>query len=96
MYVVTVTFTVAPEDAAAFVARVKRQAADSLSLEPACRRFDVCLDPETDGRVFLYEIYDDRAAFDAHLASAHFAAFDAEVGPSVRTKKVETWRLEGA
>ena len=44
-------------------------------------------------RVFLYEIYDDRAAFDAHLASPHFRAFDAEVGPWVQDKQVETGEL---
>ena len=28
----------------------------------------------------LYEIYDDRAAFDAHIASEHFQAFRAKLG----------------
>lgn len=89
MYLVTVIFTVSPQHAAAFLPRVQQQAADSLT-EPGCRRFDVWLDPGNAARVFLYEIYDDRAAFDAHLASAHFKAFDAEVGPWVTDKQVAT------
>jgi quinol monooxygenase YgiN len=39
--------------------------------EPGCRQFDVCTSAD-DGLVFLYEVYDDRAAFDAHLAAPHF------------------------
>ena len=47
----------------------------SRETEPGCRQFDVCVEADT-GRTFLYELYDDRAAFEAHLASAHFKAFD--------------------
>ena len=93
MYVVTVTFEVAPAAASDFLAAVRRQAENSLSREPGCRRFDVCVDPAQPQRVFLYELYDDRAAFDAHLGSPHFEAFDAEVAPLTRGKRVETWEL---
>lgn len=89
MYLVAVTFRIRPERAQDFLSRVRRQAADSLT-EPGCRRFDVWQAPGDQGLVFLYEIYDDRAAFEAHLASAHFRAFDAEVAPWVADKTVET------
>jgi len=92
MYLVAVTFDVHAGHAQSFATRVARQAADSLR-EPGCRRFDVWTDPADPARVFLFEIYDDRAAFDAHLATDHFTAFDAEVGPWVRGKTVETWVL---
>lgn len=93
MYVVTVRFEVEPAAAAGFLARVRQQAADSLTAEPGCHRFDVCVDPEAPERVFLYELYDDADAFQAHLATAHFLAFDREVGPAVRDKRVETYVL---
>jgi quinol monooxygenase YgiN len=93
MFVVTVTFEAAPQHAEAFLARVRRQAADSLTRETGCLRFDVCTDPEQPGRVFLYELYASRAAFGAHLASAHFRAFDREVAPWIEAKKVESWEL---
>ena len=92
MYLVAVTFEIAADKAAAFAERVARQAADSLT-EQGCHRFDVWCAPGNPARVFLFEIYADRAAFDVHLASAHFKAFDAEVGPWVTDKKVETWTL---
>ena len=89
MYLVAVTFEVRPDHAKGFLTRVRQQAADSLT-EPGCRRFDVWRAPADEAVVFLYEIYDDRAAFEAHLASAHFKAFDAEVGPWIAEKTVET------
>lgn len=92
MYLVSVTFAITPEKAEAFETRVAQQAVDSLK-EPGCQRFDVWRDPADPGRVFLYEIYDDRAAFDVHLASAHFKAFDAEVRFWVLEKQVETANL---
>ncbi|GMG84607.1 putative quinol monooxygenase [Paralimibaculum aggregatum] len=94
MYVVTVRFEIEPEMAAAFLGRMRRQAADSLRLEPGCRRFEICLDPPRPERVFLYEIYDDRAAFESHLASPHFRDFDRAVAPMVTEKTVEIWALD--
>jgi (4S)-4-hydroxy-5-phosphonooxypentane-2,3-dione isomerase len=41
------------------------------------------------------EVYDDRAAFDAHLAAAHFKRFDAAVAPMVASKAVRILRREG-
>jgi quinol monooxygenase YgiN len=58
-----------------------------------CRQFDVCVDPADKASVFLYEIYDDRGAFDAHLAAAHFKRFDAAVGPMVASKAVRLLNL---
>ena len=86
--VVTVTFQVAPAHWDDFLVAVKAQAAASLSLEPACRVFDIAV---ADTTVFLYEVYDSRADFDAHLDTPHFAAFDAAVRPWVLAKTVSVW-----
>lgn len=95
MLLVAVTFEIAPDHAEAFRDRVGRQAEDSLT-EPGCRRFDVWCDPGDCTRVFLFEIYDDRAAFDAHLASEHFKAFDAEVRSWIRDRRIELWTLSAS
>jgi quinol monooxygenase YgiN len=95
MFVVTVTFEAHPDRAADFLTRVRQQAADSLTREDGCHRFDVCTDPAQPGRVFLYELYTDEAAFRAHLETAHFRAFDAAAGPMLRARAVETWTLAG-
>lgn len=88
MYCVAVVFELDPERAEAFHARVLQQSEDSLREEPGCRVFEVWTAAGAPETVFLYEIYDDAAAFDAHLASAHFAAFDADIAPMVRAKTV--------
>ena len=93
MFVVSVIFDVEPQHADQFLVRVRQQAQDSLDFEPACHRFDVCIDPQRLGRIYLYEIYTDRDAFDEHLASDHFKAFDAEVGPITMDKQVDIWQL---
>ncbi len=94
MFVVTVAFEAEPTHSAAFLARVRQQASDSLEGEPGCHRFDVCIDPERSERVFLYEIYTDAAAFRAHLGTAHFKAFDRDAGPMLLLKTVEVWELQ--
>lgn len=43
------------------------------------------------GEVVLYELYDDAAAFRAHLDSGHFKAFDAAVGDMVIAKQLRTY-----
>lgn len=86
MYCVAVVFEIAPEHAEAFLARVVQQSEDSLREEPGCRVFEVWTAAETPQTVFLYEIYDDADAFEAHLASAHYADFTAEITPWVVAK----------
>ncbi len=92
-YVVTVELAVIPRHADAFRAAIIANARASRAGEPGCRQFDVCLTEGEPVRVFLYEVYDDRAAFDAHLDSAHFKAFDAAVAPWLQTKTVRTYVL---
>lgn len=91
MFAVAVHFESTPGQATAFLAAVKANAATSLEQEPGCQVFDVCTNPETPNLVFLYELYDDKAAFNAHLESAHFRAFDAVVAPMIAGKRVHTY-----
>ena len=94
LWVVTVEFTIQHGFAERFTERLGVQAADSLR-EPGCSRFDVCVDPDDANHFFLYEVYADRQAFAAHLASAHFKDFDAASRPWVASKHVTEWRLSG-
>ena len=92
MYVVIVDFRLARGATEAFLPLMKRQAQVSLETEAGCRQFDICVDPDDPCAVLLYEIYDDRAAFEAHLASPHFLAFDRDVAAYVANKSVRTMR----
>jgi quinol monooxygenase YgiN len=95
MYVVTVEFIVEPQQAAAFRREVVANARVSRDKEPDCRQFDVCTIPDDPTTIFLYEVYTNRAAFDAHLATSHFRTFDAAVGSWVVRKTVRIFeRIE--
>ncbi len=91
MFAVTVVFTLKPGSAEAFLPLIKDNAATSLGDEPGCHQFDVCWDPMRPDEVFLYELYDDAAAFDAHLAADHFKAFSAASDALVANKQVRTY-----
>ena len=96
MYVVTVEFEIKPEKLDDFRAQMIANARASREREPGCRQFDVCADPAKPALIFLYEVYDDRAAFDAHLASSHFREFAAATGAMVRQRSLLTWtRISG-
>jgi quinol monooxygenase YgiN len=92
-FVIMVDFTVKPGSMAAFRALVDANAQASCRKEAGCRRFDVLAPAGDDARVVLYEIYDDRAAFDAHLASAHYAAFNRDSAGHVAAKRVSELQL---
>lgn len=84
-FALVVTFRLRPGALSAFLPMVLENARTSVAEEPGCRRFDVCL-PESGDEVLLYEVYDDAAAFDAHLATPHFLSFDAATRDMVAAK----------
>lgn len=91
MFVVAVTFEVQEDHVKAFLPLMRQNAETSLAQEPGCLRFDVCTDESRPSEVFLYEIYESAAAFDAHLNSSHFIAFDDQTGPMIASKTVKTY-----
>ncbi|MEO0750268.1 MAG: putative quinol monooxygenase [Pseudomonadota bacterium] len=88
MFAVTVIFDIHEGRMEDFLPLMLENARASRSTEPGCQQFDVC---RAGDRIFLYEIYDNRAAFDAHLATAHFLSFDAAVAEMVAGKTLETY-----
>lgn len=98
-HVVTVAFRTHPGRGADFLPLMRENARASVADEPGCLRFDVCLPVGGEGggdgsEVFLYELYADRAAFDAHLASPHYRAFDAATRDMVAEKRVAHYETE--
>ena len=87
MFVVTVDFEIKSEYINEFRSRVLQQAKDSLNNEEKCLIFDVCYDEKNTNKVFLYEIYQDKEAFNYHLKSDHYLSFDKDVENWV-TKKI--------
>ncbi len=96
MFVVCVEFEIVPEFVESFRTTVLKQASNSLKFEPACQRFDVSQDAENSSRFFLYELYDDAAAFAFHRTTPHFAQFSADVTKMVASKSLKTYELLSA
>ena len=88
MLVVTVDFKVRPAFAADFQREMNRNARASVEHEAGCSQFDVCADPQDPTRIFLYEIYADRAAFEAHLRAQHYLEFDRKTVDWIESKAV--------
>ena len=76
-FVVVAEFEVKADCVRDFLALARDDARHSLADEPGCRQFDIVQLYETPARVMFYEVYDDRAAFDAHLQTPHLDRFRA-------------------
>ncbi|WP_264311529.1 putative quinol monooxygenase [Pseudomonas putida] len=72
MYSLFIKTRVKPGCAEAFLAAIKVNAAASVANEPGCLVFDVCQDRLEPEVIYLYEIYQDDAAYEAHTQTAHF------------------------
>lgn len=82
-FVLIVEFEIQPENADKFVELINENARQSVKLEPGCHQFDVvrALDDKT--KIKLYEVYEDEAAFQAHIKMPHVADFFGKAKPMI-------------
>lgn len=76
MKVALVTVDIKPEHRDRFMEEILLDARGSVENEPGCVRFDVLQDDENPNRVYLYEVYRDEAAEEAHLKMPHFIRWE--------------------
>lgn len=89
MFVITAEFRLKPDMLNAFMPLMLIQAEKSLSSEPGCLVFDVCIEHnDSEDVVFLYEAYEDEAAFDQHMETPHYLAFSETTSDLVAAKSV--------
>jgi len=86
--VIIAEFEVKPGKLAAFLELAEVDARRSVADEPGCRQFTVTVDREPPDRVVLFEVYDDEAAFDAHLETPHLKAFRAGIEPLIVSRHI--------
>lgn len=72
MYAVFVTINVKPEHLDPFTDASFGDAQGSVRDEPGCFRFDILRDESVATRFYLYEVYRDVEAFEAHMETPHF------------------------
>lgn len=91
LFAVVVTLTLKAGLHERFMPLMWANAKASLAEEAGCHQFDIATDPARPAEVFLYEVYEDRAAFEAHLGSTHFQTFDQATKDMIEEKQVKTY-----
>ena len=94
MFVVCVEFEIEPGQIDAFMAAVRKNAEQSFYREVGCQQFDVCQDKQSPNIVFLYEVYDDEAAFVIHKLTSHYGVFNQAIVGMVVNKSVRLLNLD--
>ncbi len=74
-FIVIAEFLVKSGEMEAFLEIAHDDARHSVADEPECHQFDVILSECAADVVVFYEVYSDRAAFDAHLETPHLKRF---------------------
>jgi (4S)-4-hydroxy-5-phosphonooxypentane-2,3-dione isomerase len=87
-FVIYVEFTLHEQSVSGFMPLMLGNAEASLRDEPGCERFDVLQVPGKPHEIVLYEIYKDKAAFQAHLKTRHFQEFNSATAAHIQSKKV--------
>lgn len=91
MFVVTVNFKSKPDKVEEFREAILYQAKSSRENEAGCQQFDVCISAEDPTRFFVYEIYDDAAAFEIHKNSEHSAKTQDAVADLLEERELTLW-----
>jgi (4S)-4-hydroxy-5-phosphonooxypentane-2,3-dione isomerase len=81
-YVNAIELDIVPAEFENYKAAILENAAASVK-EPGCRQFDVLFDAADPHHVFLYEVYEDAAALDAHRTTPHFKAYWETTAPMI-------------
>jgi quinol monooxygenase YgiN len=93
-FVITVDFEIHDGLMPQFMPLMLDNADKSRTLEPGCDRFDVLAPAKGGNRVFLYEIYRDRAAFEAHLNTPHFLEFAQQTKAMIKGRVLGEYFIE--
>jgi (4S)-4-hydroxy-5-phosphonooxypentane-2,3-dione isomerase len=75
-YVNAVDLDIVPAEREKYMEAIKENGAASVK-EPGCRQFDIHVLASNPNHVFLYEVYDNEAAYQAHRTTDHFKKYAA-------------------
>ncbi|AYC32122.1 antibiotic biosynthesis monooxygenase [Pseudomonas cavernae] len=87
MYCLLLKTQLKPASLEAFMAAIRINATASVRDEPGCLVFDVLQDRSDPDLVWLYEVYVDEAAFEAHMRTPHFLASRPLVEPLILSQE---------
>jgi (4S)-4-hydroxy-5-phosphonooxypentane-2,3-dione isomerase len=85
-YVNAVDLDIVPAERDNYLAAITENGM-AAAKEPGCRRFDILNLASDPNHFFLYEVYDNEAAFQAHRASDHFKKYAATTAKMVAKRE---------
>lgn len=77
LYVNAVDIDIVPGQIDNYLAALKENGAASVQQEPGCHAFEITVSQKDPNHVFIFEVYDNAAALEAHLATEHFKKYKA-------------------
>jgi autoinducer 2-degrading protein len=83
-----VNLDIKPDDTAKFLDALKENGAAAVK-EPGCREFNITVGKDDPNHVFIFEVYDNAAALDAHRATDHFKSYAAATKDMVAKRDVK-------
>ena len=75
MYIIVAAIQIKDGFKEQFINGIIENASGAVKDEPGCLRFDVIQDANDDNKIWLYEVYNDEAAFQAHTQAPHYLKF---------------------
>ena len=87
LYINAVDLVVVPSEMPKFLEAIKENGANAVK-EPGCREFNITVLASNPNHVFLYEVYDNAAALDAHRQTEHFKKYAAATRDMIADRSV--------
>ena len=87
LYVNAVDLVIIPSEMPKFLEAIKENGANSVK-EPGCREFNISVIANRPNHVFLYEVYDNEAALNAHRQTEHFKKYQAATANMIADRNV--------
>lgn len=76
LFISAVEYDIMPGQVDNFLAALKENGAASMK-EPGCREFDITVSQKDPNHVFIFEVYENAAAAEAHTTTEHFKKYKA-------------------
>jgi autoinducer 2-degrading protein len=92
VYINAVDLVVIPSEMPKFLDAIKENGANAVK-EQGCREFNITVLANNPNHVFLYEVYDNAAALDAHRQTEHFKKFQATTANMIVDRNVRAMSL---
>jgi (4S)-4-hydroxy-5-phosphonooxypentane-2,3-dione isomerase len=94
LYINAVDLDIVPAERDNYLAAIKENSLAAIQ-EPGCRQFDILVLADDPNHLFLYEVYDNEAAFKTHRASEHFKKYAALTASMVAKRVTRTMAAIG-